>query len=78
MPMELKKREGESASAFLYRFTKKMQQSGVLRESRKRKNFKREENKNKRRKSAIFRDTKKKEMIKERKMGISKFNSKSR
>ena len=68
--MELKKREGESASAFLYRFTKKMQQSGVLREAKKRKNYKRVTNKHKRRVSAIYRDNKKKEVTTARKMGL--------
>ena len=35
--MELKRREGEPISAFLYRFSKKIQQRGILREAKKRK-----------------------------------------
>lgn len=67
--IEIKRREGESASSFLYRFTKKIQQSGVLREAKKRKFKKRGINKNKRRAAALYCDTKKKEFIKAKKLG---------
>ncbi len=70
MALEIKRKEGESASAFLYRFTKKMQQTGILKESKKRRYVKRNINKNKRREAAIYRDDKKKEVIKARKMGL--------
>jgi len=67
--MEIKRREGESISAFLYRFSKKVQQSGVLREAKKRKHRRRPISKYKKRLSALHREQKKKETEKMRKMG---------
>lgn len=70
MALQVKRKEGESASAFLYRFTKKMQQSGIIKEAKKRRTDKRNINKNKRREAAIYRDNKKKEVIKAKKLGL--------
>lgn len=67
--MELKRREGESVSAFLYRFSKKMQQSGVLKEAKKRRTRGRAINKNKRRIAAIYRDEKRVEIETAKKLG---------
>jgi small subunit ribosomal protein S21 len=67
--MEVKRREGESIGSFLYRFTKKMQRSGILREAKKRRFFERPISKRKRRLSAIHKDKKKKEMEKLKKLG---------
>lgn len=67
--VEVKKREGESASALLYRFTKKIQRSGVLRESKKRRFHDRPLNRRKIRLSAIYREQKKKEYLKAKKLG---------
>jgi len=67
--MEIKRREGESISAFLYRFSKKVQQSGVLREAKKRKHRDRPISKLKKRLSALHREQKEKEIEKMRKMG---------
>ena len=67
--MEVKRREGESIGSFLYRFTKKMQRSGILREAKKRRFFERPISKRKRRLSAIHRDNKKKQMERMRKLG---------
>jgi len=67
--MELKRREGESVSAFLYRFSKKMQQSGVLKEAKKRRTRGRAVNKNKRRVGAIYRDEKRVEIETAKKLG---------
>jgi ribosomal protein S21 len=67
--MEVKRREGESIGSFLYRFTKKMQRSGILREAKKRRFFARPVSKRKRRLSAIHRDKKKKQMERLRKLG---------
>ena len=68
--MELKRREGESTSAFLYRFSKKIQQSGVLLEAKKRKFRKRPVSKSKKRLSALHREQKKREVEKMKRMGI--------
>ncbi|TRZ64380.1 MAG: 30S ribosomal protein S21 [Spirochaetia bacterium] len=67
--MEVKRREGEPTNAFLYRFSKKIQQSGILREAKKRKFRTRPESKLKKKLSALHREKKKKEIAKARKMG---------
>ncbi len=67
--MELKRREGESVSAFLYRFSKKMQHSGILKEAKKRRTRARTVNKNKRRIAAIYRDEKRAEIETAKKLG---------
>ncbi|MBN2197992.1 30S ribosomal protein S21 [Candidatus Wolfebacteria bacterium] len=67
--MEVKRREGESISAFLYRFSKKIQQSGILREAKKRRFRDRPVSKLKKRQSALHREKRKKEVEKAKKMG---------
>ena len=67
--MEIKRREGESIGTFLYRFTKKVRHSGVLIESKKRRFKGRSVSKRSRRASALYREHKKKEVEKARKMG---------
>jgi len=69
MAVGVKKREGESPNALAYRFSKKVQQSGVLRESRRRRFHMRPENRNKRRLSALRREEKRKEVEKAKKLG---------
>lgn len=71
MAVEVRKKEGESASSMLYRFTKKVQQSGILKEAKKRRFHKRNESKLKRKLSAIHRVEKKQEMERMRKLGIA-------
>ena len=68
--MELKRREGESTSAFLYRFSKKIQRSGVLLEVKKRRFKDRTVSKQKRRVSALHREKKKKEVERKKKLGL--------
>lgn len=69
MPIYIKKKEGESASAFLYRFSKKVQQSGVLKEAKKRRGRGRMLSKTKRKAAALYREGKRKEVEKAKKMG---------
>ncbi len=57
-------------SAFLYRFSKKIQRSGVLREAKKRRYKDRPVSRIKKRSSALHREQKKKEIEKTRKLGI--------
>ena len=68
--MEIRKREGESGTSLIYRFTKKIQQSGILKEARKRRFTKREHNKNKRRVLAVKREGKREEAQRKKKLGI--------
>ena len=70
MAIEVKKREGESSSAMIYRFTKKVQRSGVLRETKKRRFHKRAPSKLKRKISALHRETRRKENERARKLGL--------
>ena len=74
--IEIKKKEGESVNAFIYRFTKKIQQSGVLKEAKKRRFSDRKTNKRARKDSAIYRSERKVEIEKSRKLG--KNNKKKR
>jgi len=69
MPMEVRKRKNENSSAFLYRFSKRIQQSGVLKEVRKRRAHGRPENRGKRRLAALYRAGKKEEIAKQKKYG---------
>ena len=64
------KKEGESASALIFRFSKKIKQSGVLKEARKRRFHGRAPNKRKRRVSAKHRDEKKREIDRMKKLGL--------
>ena len=70
MPIEVKRKEGESAGTLIYRFTKRVQQSGVLREAKRRRFTHRPANKLKRKRSALHRETKRKELERAKKLGV--------
>jgi ribosomal protein S21 len=67
--IEAHKKEGESSSSLLYRFSKKVKQSGVLREARKRRFRGRTVNRRKRRISAQYRAGKRQELDRLKKLG---------
>lgn len=67
--LEIKRKEGESVNAFLFRFSKRMKQSGILIESKKRRYHDRPISKTKRKASAIYRAQKTKEHKEMRKKG---------
>ena len=69
MPLEVKKKEGESVGSFLYRFNKKVRQSGVVKEVKKRRFRSRAKNKQKRRLGALYRLRKQEEFSRARKLG---------
>ncbi|OGY62424.1 MAG: hypothetical protein A3G58_00300 [Candidatus Colwellbacteria bacterium RIFCSPLOWO2_12_FULL_46_17] len=69
MAVTVKKREGESPTALVYRFSKKVQRSGLLREARKKRFHVRKTNKNMRRKSALHKERKSAEIEKAKKSG---------
>lgn len=71
MALEVRKRQGESGTALLYRFTRKVKKSGVLTEVKSRRFRKRAVSKSKRRKSASYRKTKKEMLMQERKFGAA-------
>ena len=70
MAIESRKREGESGSALLYNFTKKVKRSGILKEVRNRKFHKRTVTRIKRRASAIHREAKRVDVERQKKLGI--------
>jgi ribosomal protein S21 len=70
MAIEVRKRDGDSANAILFNFTKRMKRSGVLKEVRKRKYHKRTISRIKRRSSALHREEKKVEVERQRKLGL--------
>ncbi len=57
----VKKREGESENSLVYRFNKRVRQSGLVREVRRRQFRSRPVNKGQRRTSALYRDQKRAE-----------------
>ncbi len=67
--IEVRKRKNESVGSFLYRFNKRVQQSGVLKEVRKRKTATRSVNRRKRRMSAVYKAEKARDVKKKRKLG---------
>jgi ribosomal protein S21 len=69
--IEIKKKEGESPNSALFRFTKRIRQSGVLVEMRKRRFRGRAVNKRSRRISAIFRANKKADVARAKKLGTA-------
>ena len=71
MTIEVKRKEGESPNALLFRFTKRVKRSGVLREANKRRFRHRATNRMKRRLSALHRDEKKKELERLKKLGLA-------
>ncbi len=69
MAIQIKKREGETVSSFLYRFNKRIQQSGLIKEVRKRQFKSRGDNKRKLKLSALYRKDKERELEKAKKYG---------
>jgi len=68
--IESKKKEGESSSSLLFRFSKRVRQSGILIETRKRRFRSRPVNRQKRRLAAQHRAMKKTETARMKKLGL--------
>lgn len=71
--INLRKKEGESNNSLVYRFTKKVMQSGVLRETKSKRYHNRKVNRAKRRASALHRERKREEIKHAKRMGVFKF-----
>lgn len=67
--IEVKRRNGETPAAMMFRFTKKVRQSGIMKEVRKRRFHDRPQNKRARAVSAKYRTIKAKEISDLRRMG---------
>ncbi|MEK7089312.1 MAG: 30S ribosomal protein S21 [Patescibacteria group bacterium] len=69
MAIEVRKRENETPSSMLYRFSKRVQHSGVVKEARKRQFTTRTPNSTKRRAAALYRREREVELQKTKKRG---------
>ncbi len=69
MAIEVKKRENETSNSMLYRFTKRVQHSGVIKEARKRQFTTRTANSTKRRAAALYRMERQSELQATKKRG---------
>ena len=70
MPIEIRKKSGDSAATTLFNFSKRVKRSGLLKEARKRRFHSRKVSRLKRKLSAIHREDKKKDVERSRKLGI--------
>jgi len=68
--IEVRKRKNENVNSLIYRFNKRVQQSGILKEAKKRKYKTRLINKRKKRLAAIYRSQKAQELQKMAKLGF--------
>lgn len=68
--MEIRRKEGESPTALIYRFSKRVKQSGIIREAKKRRFYSRSKNRRARRLSALHRETKRQEIERLKKLGL--------
>ena len=69
MALHIRKREGESDMSLIYRFTKRVQQSGVLKEVKRRRFTVRKQSPLKMKRSALYRVGKRIEIETARKQG---------
>lgn len=70
MVIKVQRKEGESINSLVFRFTKRVQHSGILREAKKRRFHDRPQNRRKRLLSALYRERRKAELEKMRKLGL--------
>jgi len=70
VPIEVKKRNGENTRSLLRRFSRRIQQSGVLVRARKARFYEKDRTKRERRDSALRREKVKKEKEKLKKLGL--------
>jgi ribosomal protein S21 len=68
--LSVRKRDGESPTGLMYRFNKRVKQSGLVKEVRKRRFTDRKVSKLKIKLSALHREVAKKEYQRKKKMGI--------
>jgi len=70
MPLEVRRKEGESGSALLSNFTRRVKRSGILKEVRSRRFRDRAQSRVKRKQSAIHREVKRVEVERQKKLGL--------
>jgi len=69
MALEVKKKERENSQSLVHRFTKRVQQSGILRTARKKRFRRREKSRNMEKEAALRRERMKREYEKLKKLG---------
>lgn len=69
--LSVRKRDGESATSLMYRFNKRVKQSGLVKEVRKRRFTDRKVSKLKVKIKALHRETSKKEYQRKKKLGLA-------
>ncbi|MFB6212843.1 MAG: 30S ribosomal protein S21 [Candidatus Magasanikbacteria bacterium] len=74
MSIEVKKREGENFNSLLYRFNKKVNQSGLFQEVKSRKYHTPEPNEREKKESALHRKKKEEEIKKMKRYGEGPFS----
>ncbi len=74
MAVEVRKRNSENIGSLLFRFNKKVRQSGLLKEVRKRRFKSRKINRRKVRQAALYSLNRKKELARTRKYGLERKN----
>lgn len=67
--IEVRKKEGENINTLIYRFNKRIKQSGILKEAKKRRFRLRNVNRIKKRQSALYRVKKERELKRLKKTG---------
>lgn len=70
MPIEVKRRERENTRSLLRRFTRRIQQSGILVRARKNRFWEKDKSKSERRQSALRRQKTAKKIEKLKKLGL--------
>lgn len=68
--IEVRRKEGEPANALLFRFSKRVKRSGILKEANKRRFYHRITNSRHRKLSALHREGRRKEVERLRKLGL--------
>jgi len=68
--MFVRKKEGETIGSLLYRFSKKIQQGGVLIEAKKRRFRSRPKSRLKMKMAALYREEQNKKVAKDKKLGL--------
>lgn len=70
--LEIRRKRGENTASFIFRFNKRVKQSGVLKEVKKRRFRGRPVNRNKRRSAALYRLKKQAEVSRLKKYGLER------
>jgi len=73
MSVKVNKRKGENFNSLMYRFNRKIRRSGILREARSRTFYQKSLNKNQRRKEALYRRKKDREIEELKRYGHGPF-----